>query len=310
MTDRLNDLQHRASQLAAKVEKLAASLARRPSDKKADALTRMQVRMAKANAAVANLRQRQAERARRDVLVAGMTRRLDALAADAPKIMKKWREDRAKEPKRLKKLKAAIEKRTSKDKTARPDWMRRPVALPPPIEQPQDIDLAIEELPPPREGLIPGTYTYRDPATLAPLLDAEPLPKSWTAYHVGRRLIDAHATLRCMPERGKPKGYGALWPAYKNEAGELAIQAGAGTLFLGRNRVRRVPSGDEVALMEEALTWVGQFLSGSNAWARIALISWAESRHRDEDPFDDPSTPIELLEFIANALNAERRVVR
>lgn len=139
------------------------------------------------------------------------------------------------------------------------------------------------------------------------MLDAPPLPKVWTAQHVGRRLIDAHATLRCMPERGKPKGYGALWPPYRHEAGELAVQAGAGTLLLGRNRIRRVPSGDEIVLMEESLAWIGKYLSGANLWARTALISWADDPNSEPD---DPDAPIDLLEFIAKALNAEKRVVR
>lgn len=311
MNDKLAQAQQRAADLAAKVEALAAGLAKRSTANKVEALARARARLARAEEKVAHLVAREKVNAPIKARIAarnvGLMRRLDKLAAVAPVVSKQWKEDRAKEPKRIKKLKAALAKRTSKDYTARPEWAQRPVTLPPPIEQPDDLGVAEPAAPPPREGLIPGTFTLRDPARLSSLLDTPPLPKTWTTEHVGRRLIDAHATLRCMPERDKPKGYGAMWPAYKNEAGELAVQAGAGTLLLGRNRIRRVPSGDEVALMEEALTWIGQFLSGANAWARASLIYWADDPNSEPD---DPDAPIDLLDFIAKALNAEKRVVR
>lgn len=311
MTDKLVQAQQRVRELAAKVEGLAAAVAKRPTEKKVEALAQARAKLARAEDTVAHLAGRAAIRERKRLTIEkrneGFMRRIDKLAAAAPAVSKQWAEDRAKEPKRLAKMKAELRKRVNRDITSRPDWMQRPVSLPPPIEQPTDLDVIEPPAPPPREGLIPGTYTFRDPARLRPLLDLPPLPTTWTAEHVGRRLIDAHATLRCMPERDKPKGYGACWPAYRAEAGELAIQAGAGTLLLGRNRVRRVPSGDEVALMDEALTWIGQYLSGANAWARMALIRWADDT--DSEP-DDADAPIDLLDFIAKALNAEKRVVR
>lgn len=311
MKDKLDQAQQRVRDLATKVEALAAAVTKRPTEKKVEAFAVARAKLAHAEDAAAHLAERAAIREKKRLKIEkrneGFMRRIDKLAAAAPAVSKQWKEDRAKEPKRIAKQKAELRKRVNRDITSRPDWMQRPVSLPPPIEQPTDLDIVEPPAPPPREGLIPGTYTFRDPSRLRPLLDLPPLPTTWTAEHVGRRLIDAHATLRCMPERDKPKGYGAMWPAYKNEAGELAFQAGAGTLLLGRNRVRRVPSADEVALMDEALTWCGQFLSGANAWARIALIQWADD---PDSETDDPDAPLDLLEFIAKALNAEKRVVR
>lgn len=307
MTDKLAHVQQQARDLAAKVETLAAGVARRSTPKKVVMLERARARLAVVEQMITREKAKASIKARIAARNVGLMRRLDKLAAAAPAVAKQWKDDRAKEPKRLKKLKAAIAKRTSKDYTARPDWMRKPVTLPPPIEQPVDHDVDVVA-PPPREGLIPGTYSVRNPSRLTPLLDVAPLPSAWTAQHVGQRLIDAYATLRCMPERDKPKGYGAMWPAYKNEAGELAIQAGAGTLLLGRNRIRRVPSADEVALMEQAMTWIGKYLSGVTAWARMALISWAEDR--DSDPEKMHPAIEGLLQFIADALNRENRMVR
>lgn len=247
-------------------------------------------------------RQRAAIRARN----VGLMRRLDALRDHAPALKKQWDEDRRGEEKRLKKLKKKLEARTRKDITARPDWMKRPVALPPPIAQP---DLTVDDGAdtPPREGLIPGTYRVLPPERLRlNLLDDEPLPGSWTPRHVGKRLIEAHDVLRRLPMNVRPQGYSALWPEYTHDAGELAIQAGAQTLALGRNAIIKVASSDEVARMNEAMQWIWQYLAGCNAWALGALNAWAADR--DATPDDCPV--IDLLEFIADALNAAKEVVR
>jgi hypothetical protein len=120
-------------------------------------------------------------------------------------------------------------------------------------------------------------------------------------------LIEAHEILQRLPMSIWPKGYGAMWPAYTHDAGELAIQAGAGTLELGRNAVIRTASADEVARMNEALEWVIQFLSDCNPWSLAALNGWASSSDADPDAAD---VPRDLLEFIAEALNAAKEVVR
>jgi hypothetical protein len=236
-----------------------------------------------------------------------LMRTLDALKEAAPAIDQRWKVERKDEEKRLKKLKKQLEKRTRRDITARPDWMKKPLALPPPIEQPNFSEVEAE-IPPPREGLIPGTYRVIDPARFSlGLLNPDPLPTRWNARHVGVRLIEAHDVLRRMPASIWPKGYGAMWPAYSHSAGELAIQAGAGTLQMGRNLIVRTASADEVARMNEALDWIMQFLSGCNYWSLAALNGWASS---SEATPDDKDAPTDLLEFIAAALNAAKEVVR
>jgi hypothetical protein len=250
-------------------------------------------------------RQRAAIRARN----VGLMRRLDALREGAAAVTKRWNAERAEEEKRLKKLKKKIEARTRKDLNARPDWMKKPIALPPPIEQPADLGLAVDyPQPPPREGLIPGTYRVMDPEKLRfNLLDDEPLPANWTARHVGKRLIEAHDVLRRLPMNVRPQGYSALWPEYTHDAGELAIQAGAETLAIGRNAIIKTASTDEVARMNEALQWIIQYLSGCNAWSLSALNYWASQR--DATP-DDDTAPVDLLQFVAEALIAANEVVR
>ncbi|WEF52544.1 hypothetical protein AFIC_001035 [[Pseudomonas] carboxydohydrogena] len=136
------------------------------------------------------------------------------------------------------------------------------------------------------------------------MLDPDPLPPTWTAEHVGKRLIEAHAVLNRVPMKLAPAGYGAMWPAYRHEAGELAHQAGAGTLAIGRNVIVRTASADEVARMNEALQWPMQFL-GATPHAAEYVNWWAShSEPQEED------RPTSYLQIIADALNAAKKVVR
>jgi hypothetical protein len=287
------------SRHAPAIAKAEGSLAR--------ALKRLPQATAKAAFAEGQERKAAAVRATIRARNVGLMRRLDALREEAPAIQSKWAADRRGEEKRLNKLKKQLEKRTRRDITSRPDWMKKPLALPPPIEQP-DFSVVDAEIPPPREGLIPGTYRVIDPARFSlGLLNPDPLPTRWTSRHVGTRLIEAHDVLRRMPASIWPKGYGAMWPAYAYDAGELAVQAGAGTLQMGRNLIVRTASADEVARMNEALDWIMQFLSGCNYWSLAALNGWASSI---EATPDDKDAPTDLLEFIAKALNAANEVVR
>ena len=242
---------------------------------------------------------------RRDAINAAIGARLDRLKAEYPDVDARMNAERAEEAKRLKKLKKQIEKRTRKDLTKHA-MFQKPVALPDPIRQPDLSDAEGAAAPPPRDGLIPGTYRVVDPDRLGGLLDPEPLPPVWTARHVGARLVEAMDVLQRTPDRVGPKGYGAMWPAYRHESGELALQAGAGTLAMGRNVVVRVVNADEAARASEALTWPVQFLSHCNAWALSTLNEWASA---PEDP-EAPPEPTALLKFIADCLNAAKEPVR
>lgn len=234
----------------------------------ARALKRLPEAITKAEDAATRDRLRASRCAAIGVRNIGLMRRLDALRAAAPSLQQRWDAERRSEEGRLRKIKKRLEARTRKDVTARPDWMRKPLALPPPVRQP-DLSLpdVVVDAPPPREGLVPGTYRLVDPERLRiNLLDEELLPSSWTARHVGKRLIEAHDVLRRLPSSVWPKGYGVTWPAYAHDAGELAIQAGAYTLEIGRNVILKTASADEVARMNEAMDWIWQYLAGCNAW--------------------------------------------
>ena len=272
------------------------------TDKAAKA-AREERRAVKAREAATRGAARKAKKAKLDAQTAAITSRLDRLKQTTPDLSAKWQAERAEEKKTLKKIKDRLAKRTTKDIANRFIFEALPT-LPEPVAQPDFSKPDPVEAPPPREGLIPGTFKLIDPNRIAPLLDADPLPKRWTARHVGVRLIEAMEVLKILPGCGNG-GSSSVWPAYLNEGVELAYQAGAGTLAIGRNNVRRIASANEVARMNEAITWPMQYLSGCNFWSLGALNEWAIAG----DP-DSKDAPNDLLQFIAEALNAAKEVVR
>jgi len=249
-----------------------------------------------------------------------VNKRLDALAAAAPDITERWKRERAQEPKRLKKLKKRIAARVYKDHGGAqppqepPAWMQKPIALPPPVAQPQGVDV-IADAPltlPDRPELLPGTFTLVDPARLSgglDVLDREPPPPTWTAEHVGYRLIEAHEILRRMPMKLRPAGFGSPWPEYRYEAGDLVHQAGTGTIDMARGTLRRSATADEVARCNEAIVWPLLFLKGSNSWALGALNDWARDPGEDHGR-DIPPAIRPMLDAIAAALTAAGELVR
>jgi hypothetical protein len=242
----------------------------------------------------------------------GLLARIDARAGD--RITERWNKERREEAKREKVRRKQLARRTRKDFTDRPDWVQRPVKLPPPVEQPDVVSepsLYPKETGPMlgRPDLLPGTYTVIDPARGGGgLVDRPRLPKVWTATYVGVRLIEAHQVLTRMPGTIWPKSYGAAWPEYKVEAGELAIQAGAGTLHMGRG-VRVAPSAEAVARMNDAIAWPMRFLA-DRPGAAADVNRWAADAAFDEMDFDTRSAPWVELQIIADALNARKEAVR
>ncbi len=284
------------------------------------ALERAVRRLSEARDHAAKRARNEAKAARRDAYLASVNKRLDALAAAAPDITERWKRERAQEPKRLKKLKKKLAARTYKDHGGaapaqeKPGWMLKPITLPPPVEQPKDLDLA-DDAPLmllDRPDLLPGTFSLIDPSRMQAglgLVEREPLPAEWTAEHVGYRLIEAHEILRRMPMNLRPAAYGSPWPEYRYEAGDLVHQASTGTIEMGRGALRRSASSDEVARCNEAIAWPLLYLSGSNALALGSLNAWADDPGEDHGR-DIPPAIRPMLDAIAAALTAAGELVR
>lgn len=219
-----------------------------------------------------------------------------------------WEAVLADEVRRLKKLRERLRDRTTRDR----DWKPEPPSsfelLASPLSDPVKPFTVDDFLPPPRPGLLPGEFYTIDPARMAAAAP-QPLPARWTADHVGARLIEAHAVLRRLPDRIYPAKFGAAWPAYQHEGGELAVQAGAGTLEIGRNRIAIGASAGEIANMNEAFGWLMTILRGEDRWSLARLNGWAE----DANTYDAEKVPLicrPMLAKIAAALNKANVVVR
>jgi hypothetical protein len=75
---------------------------------------------------------------------------------------------------------------------------------------------------------------------------------------VSRRWVDGLKTLRLIPLRGAPRGFGNAWPAYAYEWEDLIAQQEQGELEATQpeqNRVRLQPSYRQVTMCEAVISW-------------------------------------------------------
>lgn len=330
MTDRVAKAQAIAAKWSAAVAKLRGEIQRRKaSGRETKALTRaidaLPVAEARAKFSAAKVEAvkrkaaiQAAKKARTAAFNATMLRALDKAAAAAPAVMKRWAKDRKEEPKRIDKRRKQLARRITKDSRSSGGdesraffgtGRRRAVAPMPAEAETFPSGPIIPYVPPKaggdvsRPGLMPGDYRLVNQSPDD--FDAYRVPKQWTADYVGRRLADAHAVLRRLPMTTRPKEFGAIWPEYVHAAGELAVQAGAGTLHMNRGRAIRGTSAADVARMHEALAWPMMFLSNSPAYAR-AVNEWAFEAGLDGVSLISDGFALAAVEQIAKHLNAKK----
>jgi hypothetical protein len=259
----------------------------------------------------------------------GYMKRLDALKEAAPVIHRVWDHEREQEEKRLASMRRALLKRTYKDTNGDPaaaeraerEWWRRPPPMPEPVKQPTDLPepdaIEFDEMVPPREGLILGTFKVMDPSRIGGILDRPRAPTVWTSRHVGNRLIEAHRILKRLPDRIGPATGGAAWPAFRQEMIEEVTKVGA-SAFAARANVKIKATAEEIALMNEAIGWPLQFLAdfkaGRNyAWLAADVNLWASQTTVEEfEKVKDgaKSVPWDALRLVAAGLNAAKEEVR
>ena len=305
-----------AAKRKTRVEKLRKEIAARKAGRGGRALARAEAALPEAEADAKSAADR----------VASLEKSLAAIRAAPPSAIKKtWDKERADEPKKLVKRIKALRRRVTVDlrddpaSTARAHFgmtvkeRERPMPV---VEAetwpsgpiipyvPPKIDLSIS-----RPGL--DASDYRIISRTADI-EAYVRPERWTAFYVGSRLGEAHATLRRLPMKTRPAEFGSAMPEYIHEGVELAYQAGAGTLFQNRGRVRpiRGTGAGDVARMNEALSWPLEFLSKHEAHA-FAVNEWAFWRDLDQDEAARLFGLLtqQALEFIAAKLNVKGRPV-
>lgn len=97
-------------------------------------------------------------------------------------------------------------------------------------------------------------------------------PITYTHQIVLDRMVEAFQTLRAIPMRLYPDGYGAFWPEMTREADDAKPKA---------KPVRMRPGGEEISRMEEALRWPLLFL-GDQPKAADSLNVWASHKATGE----------------------------
>ena len=113
---------------------------------------------------------------------------------------------------------------------------------------------------------------------------ADYVPSYWDGPQVGKRLIEAFKTLALMPGLRLPNKSG-YWPPYAYEWGDLLAQEEADTdvresIAADLNRVRILPSANDIGRMEAAIVWPARYLSMRPIVMRI-VHSVAFGRARD-----------------------------
>jgi hypothetical protein len=109
------------------------------------------------------------------------------------------------------------------------------------------------------------------------------IPSTWSGPHVGRRLTEAMRTLRMLP-MGSLAGYGGTWPVYAYEFDDLVAQKQQGELErtqAQQNRIRLLPSLQEIGRMEIVIGWPATFLNGTNLARAVNCVAFAHSLDLD-----------------------------
>jgi hypothetical protein len=106
------------------------------------------------------------------------------------------------------------------------------------------------------------------------------VPKDWSWIYVLERLVEAFRTLRRLPMPTRPRGFINSMPFYVYDRADLNSQLETDELERMarlRNRVRILPSPDEIMRMEEAIWWPIKYLSDAEDLARAVNLAamWA-----------------------------------
>lgn len=147
----------------------------------------------------------------------------------------------------------------------------------------------------------------------------ETLPPLWTAEFVGKRLVQAFATLDRLPQMRGPKAPGNHWPRTLTEWADRLAQAEleeserkARERAMNRTVIR--PSAVEIQRMEMAFEWLRELREVDSGMALVTTL-WAlrSARHRSikklcEEKQWAPHTffrkRAKALESLAQSLNA------
>ncbi len=152
----------------------------------------------------------------------------------------------------------------------------------------------------------------------------EEIPARWEAEHVGRRLVEAFATLDRLPRLKGPREPGGHWPQHAIEWVDRLAQAELSdaerrSREAAQNFTNLRPSSAEIAAMETALDWLRELRRVDSGMALVTSL-WAlyAARHRSVRklcakrgwaPYTFYRKRAKALCFLADALNARNVAV-
>lgn len=156
-------------------------------------------------------------------------------------------------------------------------------------------------------------------------LDAAEVPPRWTPEHVGRRLVEAMATLGRLPRPRGPRAPGNHWPAHRLEWADTLAQAELPEAERRERAGARLselalrPSGRAIDRMDQALDWLRE-LRGRDAELALVATLWAHRlacgrslrrlcRERGWAPQTFYKRRARALETLASALTARGTAV-
>jgi hypothetical protein len=116
------------------------------------------------------------------------------------------------------------------------------------------------------------------------LLDDDHPPPKWCGDWVSRRWVDGLKTLRLIPLKAAPRGFGNAWPAYAYEWEDLIAQQEHGELEAtqhGQNRVRLQPSYRQVTMCEAVISWPLYLADLEPVLLAFNRVGWAYACERD-----------------------------
>ena len=116
------------------------------------------------------------------------------------------------------------------------------------------------------------------------MLDEDHTPLKWCGDWVSRRWIDGLKTLRLIPLKGAPRGFGNAWPAYAYEWEDLIAQQEQGELETTQheqNRLRLQPSYRQVTMCEAVISWPLYLADLEPVLLAFNRVGWAYACERD-----------------------------
>lgn len=108
------------------------------------------------------------------------------------------------------------------------------------------------------------------------------VPERWDAGHAAKRMIEAFRTLRALPEKDRPRGFGSTMPAYRYEQFDLNAQEGIPEAeklerLEAQNWTRDRPDAAQIAQMYNMLGYLVTFSAAYRDLGR-SLSVWATAK--------------------------------